>query len=36
MIGKPIADGLPIPLSTEQAGAALDKLITVPGSPGGG
>jgi hypothetical protein len=36
MIGKPIADGLPIPLSTEQAGDALDKLITVPGSPGGG
>jgi hypothetical protein len=36
MIGKPVADGLPIPLSTEQAGDALDKLITVPGSPGGG
>jgi hypothetical protein len=36
MIGKPVADGLPIPLSTEQAGDGLDKLITVPGSPGGG
>ena len=36
MIGPPIADGLPIPLSTEQAGDALDKLISVPGSPGGG
>ena len=36
MIGKPIADGMPNPLSTEQAGDVLDKLITVPGSPGGG
>jgi hypothetical protein len=36
MIGREMADGLPIPLSTEQAGDALDKLITVPGSPGGG
>ena len=36
MVGKPAADGLPIPLSTEQAGDALDKLITVAGSPGGG
>jgi hypothetical protein len=36
MAGKPAADGMPVPLSTEQAGAALDKLITVPGSPGGG
>jgi hypothetical protein len=36
MIGKPVSDGLPIPLSTEQAGDGLDKLITVPGSPGGG
>jgi Ferritin-like domain len=36
MIGKPVSDGLPNPLSTEQAGDALDKLITVPGSPGGG
>jgi hypothetical protein len=30
------AGGLPTPLSTEQAGDALDKLLTVPGSPGGG
>lgn len=36
MVGKPMADGMPNPLSTEQAGDALDKLITVPGSPGGG
>jgi hypothetical protein len=36
MGGKPLAGGLPIPLSTEQAGGALDKLLTVPGSPGGG
>src|SRR5262249_44650694 len=36
MLGKPVSDGLPNPLSTEQAGDALDKLITVPGSPGGG
>jgi hypothetical protein len=36
MIGRPVADGVPIPLDTEQAGDALDKLITVPGSPGGG
>jgi hypothetical protein len=36
MIGKPIADGMPNPLGTEQAGAVLDTLITVPGSPGGG
>jgi hypothetical protein len=35
MAGRPVGDGLPNPLSTEQAGAALDKLITVPGSPGG-
>ena len=35
MAGKPVGEGLPNPLSTEQAGAALDKLITVPGSPGG-
>ena len=34
MAGKPVGEGLPNPLSTEQAGAALDKLITVPGSPG--
>jgi hypothetical protein len=36
MIGKPVADGMPNPLGTEQAGAVLDTLITVPGSPGGG
>jgi hypothetical protein len=36
MSGKPATDGLPTPLSTEQAGDALDKLLTVPGSPGGG
>jgi hypothetical protein len=36
MVGRPVADGLPIPLSTDRAGDALDKLITVPGSPGGG
>jgi hypothetical protein len=34
MAGQPIAAGLPIPISTEEAGAALDKLVTVPGSPG--
>jgi hypothetical protein len=36
MVGKPVATGLPIPLDTQQAGDALDKLLTVPGSPGGG
>ena len=36
MKGGPAAAGLPIPLGVEQAGDALDKLITVPGSPGGG
>ena len=35
MAGKPVAAGLPIPMATEQAGGALDKLVTVPGSPGG-
>ena len=35
MSGKAVGDGLPNPLSTEEAGAALDKLISVPGSPGG-
>jgi Ferritin-like domain len=35
MSGKAIGTGLPDALSTEQAGDALDKLITVPGSPGG-
>jgi hypothetical protein len=36
MAGRPTAAGLPTPLSTEQAGNALDKLLTVPGSRGGG
>jgi hypothetical protein len=36
MVGKPVATGLPIPLDTQQAGDVLDKLLTVPGSPGGG
>ena len=36
MAGRPAAGGLPSALTTEQAGDALDKLITVPGSPGGG
>jgi ferritin-like protein len=36
MAGKPSNTGLPTPLSTEQAGDALDKLLAVPGSPGGG
>jgi hypothetical protein len=36
MAGGPAAAGLPNPLGTEQAGTALDKLLTVPGSPGGG
>jgi hypothetical protein len=35
MAGQPSAAGLPIPMSTEAAGDALDKLVTVPGSPGG-
>ena len=35
MAGRPSAAACP-PLTTEQAGDALDKLITVPGSPGGG
>jgi Ferritin-like domain len=36
MAGGSAAAGLPNPLGTEQAGDALDKLLTVPGSPGGG
>jgi hypothetical protein len=36
MNGKAPIGGLPTPLETEQAGAVLDKLLTVPGSPGGG
>jgi hypothetical protein len=35
MAGKAVGAGLPNPMSTEEAGAALDKLISVPGSPGG-
>jgi Ferritin-like domain len=35
MAGGPAAPGLPNPIGTDQAGAALDKLLTVPGSPGG-
>jgi ferritin-like protein len=35
MSGKAVGAGLPSPLTTEQAGDALDQLITVPGSPGG-
>ena len=35
MSGKAIGAGLPSPMTTDDAGAALDKLITVPGSPGG-
>jgi hypothetical protein len=36
MGGRPAAGGLPPALTTEQAGDALDKLLTIPGSPGGG
>ena len=36
MAGRPAAGGLLPALTTEQAGDALDKLIRVPGSPGGG
>jgi hypothetical protein len=35
MAGKAVGQGLPSPMTTDDAGAALDKLITVPGSPGG-
>ena len=35
MAGKLVAAGLPIPMATEEAGGALDELVTVPGSPGG-
>lgn len=31
LAGKPVAAGLPMPLSTEAAGAVLDELITVTG-----
>jgi hypothetical protein len=36
MAGGTPAPGLPNPIGTDQAGDALDKLLTVPGSPGGG
>jgi hypothetical protein len=36
MSGGAPAPGLPNPIGTDQAGDALDKLLTVPGSPGGG
>jgi hypothetical protein len=34
MNGKASIGGLPSPLDTEQAGDVLDKLLTIPGSPG--
>jgi Ferritin-like domain len=36
MAGGPAVAGMPNPISTDQAGDSLDKLLTVPGSPGGG
>jgi hypothetical protein len=36
MAGEPPVAGLPAPMDTAVAGEALDKLLTVPGSPGGG
>jgi Ferritin-like domain len=36
MAGGAPAPGLPTPMGTERAGEALDKLLAVPGSPGGG
>ena len=36
MNGKAPIGGLPTPLDTEQAGDLLDRLLTIPGSPGGG
>jgi hypothetical protein len=35
MAGQAVGRGLPSPMTTDHAGAALDKLVTVPGSPGG-
>lgn len=35
MAGKAVGQGLPNPMTTDDAGAALDELIAVPGSPGG-
>ena len=34
MNGKASIGGLPSPLDTDQAGDVLDKLLTIPGSPG--
>jgi hypothetical protein len=34
MNGKASIGGLPSPLDTEQGGDVLDKLLTIPGSPG--
>jgi Ferritin-like domain len=34
MNGKEPIGGLPSPLDTDQAGDVLDKLLTIPGSPG--
>jgi hypothetical protein len=34
MNGKASIGGLPSPLDTQQAGDVLDKLLTIPGSPG--
>jgi hypothetical protein len=34
MNGKASIGGLPSPLDTEQAGDVLDRLLTIPGSPG--
>ena len=31
--GAPAATGLPMPLSLEQAGATLDRVITTPNFP---
>jgi hypothetical protein len=36
MNGKASIGGLPSPLDTEQAGDVLDRLLTIPGSPGEG
>jgi Ferritin-like domain len=33
LTGAPAASGLPIPVSLEQAGAQLDRLVTTPSSP---
>jgi hypothetical protein len=36
MNGRAGIGGMPSPLDTSQAGDVLDKLLTIPGSPGGG